>query len=99
MTGQAAIDMIRAETFDLILLDIQLPDMTGFDVARTVLSEDLVLQTPIVALTANVIKKREEYLLNGMDDIIAKPIKKSRVIEVFNELFADSINEPLTITK
>lgn len=97
MTGQAAIDMIRAETFDLILLDIQLPDMTGFDVARTVLSEDLVLQTPIVALTANVIKKREEYLLNGMDDIIAKPIKKSRVIEVFNELFADSINEPLTI--
>ena len=87
MTGQEAIDKARANQYDLILLDIQLPDMTGFDVASTLHEEDLVMQTPIVALTANVIKKREEYLQNGMDDIIAKPIKKSRVIEVFNELF------------
>ncbi|MBT1452492.1 aerobic respiration two-component sensor histidine kinase ArcB [Glaciecola sp. XM2] len=97
MTGQQAIDMVRKETFDLILLDIQLPDMTGFDVARTLLDEDLVLQTPIVALTANVIKKREEYLQNGMDDIIAKPIKKSRVIQVFNELFASAEGQPASI--
>ena len=61
--------------------------MTGFDVASTLIEEDLVMQTPIVALTANVIKKRDEYLENGMDDVIAKPIKKSRVIEVFNDLF------------
>ncbi|MBF7074927.1 aerobic respiration two-component sensor histidine kinase ArcB [Glaciecola sp. MH2013] len=88
MTGTAAIEMARKTQYDLILLDIQLPDMTGFDVARTLHEEELVLQTPIVALTANVIKKREEYLQNGMDDIIAKPIKKSRVIEVFNELFS-----------
>jgi two-component system aerobic respiration control sensor histidine kinase ArcB len=89
MTGTAAIEMARKTQYDLILLDIQLPDMTGFDVARTLHDEELVLQTPIVALTANVIKKREEYLQNGMDDIIAKPIKKSRVIEVFNELFGE----------
>jgi len=87
MTGQEAIDKARANQYDLILLDIQLPDMTGFDVASTLIEEDLVMQTPIVALTANVIKKRDEYLENGMDDVIAKPIKKSRVIEVFNELF------------
>ena len=89
MTGGEAIEKIRTTTYDLILLDIQLPDMTGFDVADTVIHEDLVMQTPIVALTANVIKKREEYLQNGMDDIIAKPIKKSRVITVLNELFGD----------
>jgi two-component system aerobic respiration control sensor histidine kinase ArcB len=89
MTGTAAIEMARKTEYDLILLDIQLPDMSGFDVARTLHEEELVLQTPIVALTANVIKKREEYLQNGMDDIIAKPIKKSRVIEVFNELFGE----------
>ncbi|MEC9430595.1 MAG: aerobic respiration two-component sensor histidine kinase ArcB [Pseudomonadota bacterium] len=87
MTGQEAIDKVRENQYDLILLDIQLPDMTGFDVASTIIEEDLVMQTPIVALTANVIKKRDEYLENGMDDVIAKPIKKSRVIEVFNELF------------
>ena len=90
MTGQEAIDMVREHTYDLILLDIQLPDMNGFDVARTLHEEELVMQTSIVALTANVIKKREEYLQNGMDDIIAKPIKKSRVIQVFNELFSTS---------
>lgn len=95
MTGTEAIDMIRKRQYDLILLDIQLPDMTGFDVARTVHEEDLVMQTPIVALTANVIKKREEYLQNGMDDIIAKPIKKSRVIEVFNALFTEDTTATL----
>ena len=72
--------------------------MSGFDVARIVLEEDLVLQTPIVALTANVIKKREEYLQNGMDDIIAKPIKKSRMIEVFNELFVRGDSQPVTLS-
>ena len=99
MTGGEAIEKIRTTTYDLILLDIQLPDMTGFDVADTVIQEDLVMQTPIVALTANVIKKREEYLQNGMDDIIAKPIKKSRVIKVLNELFAnyDAPIEPIEI--
>lgn len=88
MTGQEAIDMVRQTSYDLILLDIQLPDMSGFDVARILLEEDLVLRTPIVALTANVIKTRQEYLENGMDDIISKPVKKSRIVQVFNELFA-----------
>ena len=45
--------------------------------------------TKVVALTANVIKTRKEYMDNGMDDVIAKPIKKSRVVEVFNQLFTE----------
>ncbi|MFT4653612.1 MAG: two-component system aerobic respiration control sensor histidine kinase ArcB, partial [Patiriisocius sp.] len=97
MTGQEAIDMVRKTAYDLILLDIQLPDMTGFDVARTLLEEDLVLRTPIVALTANVIKTREEYLQNGMDDIISKPVKKSRIVQVFNELFASDLRSDLPL--
>lgn len=95
MTGQEAIDMVKKTPYDLILLDIQLPDMSGFDVARTLLEEDLVLRTPIVALTANVIKTRAEYLQNGMDDVIAKPVKKSRIIQVFNELFASDLRVDL----
>jgi two-component system aerobic respiration control sensor histidine kinase ArcB len=94
MTGQAALDMARKNQYDLILLDIQLPDMNGFDVASVLHAEGLVEQTPIVALTANVIKTRQEYLNNGMDDVIAKPIKKSRVIEVFNQLFVDEPTSP-----
>lgn len=89
MNGTDALNMARNNQYDLILLDIQLPDMTGFDVAKVLHEESLAESTPIVALTANVIKTRQEYLNNGMDDVIAKPIKKSRVIEVFNQLFAD----------
>ncbi|MBO1256357.1 aerobic respiration two-component sensor histidine kinase ArcB [Alteromonas sp. 5E99-2] len=94
MTGTEAIDKARKQQYDLVLLDIQLPDMTGFDVAEVLHEEELCTGTPIVALTANVIKKREEYLQNGMDDIIAKPIKKSRIVEVFNELFCEPIATP-----
>ena len=94
MTGGEALQMARAKSYDLILLDIQLPDMNGFEVASTLHEEELVLQSPIVALTANVIKTRQEYLNNGMDDVIAKPIKKSRVIEVLNQLFVEQTDTP-----
>lgn len=94
MTGQEAIDKARDKQYDLVLLDIQLPDMTGFDVANVMHEESLVEQTSIVALTANVIKTRQEYLDNGMDDVIAKPVKKSRIIEVFNSLFCEPLPEP-----
>ncbi len=89
MTGEEALEKARQNQYDLILLDIQLPDMTGFEVSSKLQEEDLVSGTHIVALTANVIKTRQEYLDNGMDDVIAKPVKKSRVIQVFNQLFAD----------
>lgn len=93
MTGEEALEKARANQYDLILLDIQLPDMNGFEVSSKLQEEDLVAGTHIVALTANVIKTRQEYLDNGMDDVIAKPVKKSRVIQVFNQLFAD--HEPV----
>jgi two-component system aerobic respiration control sensor histidine kinase ArcB len=94
MTGNEAITMARDKQYDLILLDIQLPDMNGFEVANVLHEESLVEQTSIVALTANVIKTRQEYLDNGMDDVIAKPVKKSRIIEVFNSLFCEQPSTP-----
>lgn len=89
MTGEDALEQARNHRYDLILLDIQLPDMNGFEVAATLREEGLINDTRVVALTANVIKTRKEYMDNGMDDVIAKPIKKSRVVEVFNQLFAE----------
>jgi two-component system aerobic respiration control sensor histidine kinase ArcB len=94
MTGNEAISKARDKQYDLILLDIQLPDMNGFEVANVLHEESLVEQTSIVALTANVIKTRQEYLDNGMDDIISKPVKKSRIIEVFNNLFCEQPSVP-----
>ncbi|WP_299080136.1 aerobic respiration two-component sensor histidine kinase ArcB [uncultured Paraglaciecola sp.] len=102
MTGNEAITMARDKQYDLVLLDIQLPDMNGFEVANVLHEESLVEQTSIVALTANVVKTRQEYLDNGMDDVIAKPVKKSRIIEVVNNLFYEQPilpHEPTTEPK
>jgi len=94
IAGHEAITMAREKQYDLILLDIQLPDMNGFEVANVLHEESLVEQTSIVALTANVIKTRQEYLDNGMDEVISKPVKKSRIIDVFNSLFCEQPRVP-----
>ncbi|WP_017443615.1 aerobic respiration two-component sensor histidine kinase ArcB [Gayadomonas joobiniege] len=85
-SGQQAIDSFKVGKFDIVLLDIQLPDMTGFDVLKQWQDEQLSLP-PVVALTANVIKTREDYLNKGLTDVIAKPIKMESVNKVFNRLF------------
>lgn len=75
MTGTAALEMFDPEEFDMVLLDIQLPDMTGLDVARTLHQRFAGQQLPpLVALTANVLKDKKEYLEAGMDDVLSKPL-------------------------
>lgn len=75
MTGQEALDLFDPKEYDLVLLDIQLPDMTGFDIAKIIhakyAKESL---PPMVALTANVLKDKQEYLDAGMDDVLSKPL-------------------------
>lgn len=89
-TGTEAIEKIRQQPFDLILLDIQLPDFSGFQVADRINQEGLLRQSKVVALTANVVKKIDDYKAAGMLEVITKPLKKSRVISVINELFANA---------
>ncbi|ELY4570023.1 aerobic respiration two-component sensor histidine kinase ArcB [Cronobacter sakazakii] len=75
MTGKAALEMFSPGEFDLVLLDIQLPDMTGLDISRELnrrYTRDAL--PPLVALTANVLKDKKEYLEVGMDDVLSKPL-------------------------
>jgi two-component system aerobic respiration control sensor histidine kinase ArcB len=92
MTGMEAMEMFDPEIYDLVFLDIQLPDMTGFDVAeyfrRTY--SDL---PPLVALTANVLKNKQEYLDKGMDDAISKPLSVTAVQDVLAK-FTQGDSEP-----
>ena len=75
MTGKEALEKFTPGEYDLVLLDIQLPDMTGLDISRQLTTryarEDL---PPLVALTANVLKDKKEYLDAGMDDVLSKPL-------------------------
>ncbi|WP_345829160.1 aerobic respiration two-component sensor histidine kinase ArcB [Erwinia sp. HDF1-3R] len=75
MTGEAALAMFDPDEFDLVLLDIQLPDMTGLDVARHIQQRFAGQRLPpLVALTANVLKDKKDYLDAGMDDVLSKPL-------------------------
>ncbi|WP_096619290.1 aerobic respiration two-component sensor histidine kinase ArcB [Candidatus Enterovibrio altilux] len=83
--GKKALEILPTTYFDLLLLDIQLPDMTGFDIVK-VLRDGNVSLPPLVALTANVIKDKTEYIARGMDDAISKPISVSAVVDVIERL-------------
>ncbi len=98
MTGQEALVNFVPEQYDLVLLDIQLPDMTGFDVAQYY-REHYDKLPPLVALTANVLKDRREYLENGMDDAISKPLAVNAIQSVIDKFLVDkeSNSEPVEV--
>jgi signal transduction histidine kinase/ActR/RegA family two-component response regulator len=76
--GRAAVDALAEETFDLVLMDAQMPGMDGIEAAREVRALEARLKrrrTPILAVTANVMADQvEAYRAAGMDGWVAKPI-------------------------
>ena len=78
VNGQEAIEMLRQKTFDLVLMDIQMPVMGGVDATRKIRAEEqrTGTHTPIIAMTANAMAgDAEKYLQNGMDGYVSKPIR------------------------
>jgi signal transduction histidine kinase/DNA-binding response OmpR family regulator len=76
--GQAALDLLERESFDLILMDCMMPGVDGFDTSRALRTREAVaesLRVPIIAITANTIEGAQaRCLAAGMDDYLAKPI-------------------------
>jgi signal transduction histidine kinase/ActR/RegA family two-component response regulator len=80
---EALTRLIHDHSFDLIFLDVGLPDMSGFEVACKIRQELLIKQTPIIAMTAHVLERdREEAFQSGMDKILAKPINYHEIEKV-----------------
>lgn len=81
--GADAIRALRKTTFDLVLMDCQMPDMDGFETTRVIRgSESGVLNrhVPIIAMTAYVMKgDRERCIAAGMDDYLAKPVRQAEL--------------------
>jgi signal transduction histidine kinase/DNA-binding NarL/FixJ family response regulator len=77
--GVEVVDAVRKVAYDVVLLDVQMPEMDGPTAARLIRWFDEPLcNIPIIALTANAMQgHREEYLAAGMDDYVSKPIKPS----------------------
>ena len=89
MDGQAALEAVAAKKPDLILLDIMLPKVNGFEVCRQVKTNEATRHIPVLMLSA---KKSKEDLLKGeqvgTDGYITKPFKSAMVIETIQRLLS-----------
>jgi two-component system cell cycle response regulator DivK len=85
--GQLAIDMSVSELPDLILMDISLPVVNGWDATRAIRANPATAKIPIIALTANANESdRSAALAAGCDDYDTKPVDVVRLLEKINAL-------------
>lgn len=87
--GKLAVDALKQSEYDLVLMDVQMPEMNGFEATQAIREmEGDRRHTPIIAMTAHAMKgDRERCLKAGMDDYVSKPIEPeqlSKVIEKFS---------------
>ncbi len=87
--GIEAVALCNNFTFDLIFMDIQMPEMDGLEATRIIRSKSHTnSHTPIVALTAFALKGDEEiFRASGMDDYISKPVDKSQIMQILAHHF------------
>jgi signal transduction histidine kinase/CheY-like chemotaxis protein len=82
-SGKQALDILMSTPFDLVLMDIQMPEMDGLDATRKIRSAASVQQPTVVAMTAGALTADKEACLSaGMDDYIAKPIALEKLVAV-----------------
>jgi len=86
--GPSGIEAAQAETFDLILLDIQLPGMDGYQVVKALRALPALADTPIMAITSYAMAgDREKALLEGFTEYIEKPINPDTFKDTIASLF------------
>jgi twitching motility two-component system response regulator PilG len=91
LTGNDALKKISDETFDLILLDIMLPDIDGFEVCSRIKNNPLTSGMPIVMLTAKKSSvDQERGVACGASAYLTKPFKSAMIIEVIEKLLQGS---------
>jgi CheY-like chemotaxis protein len=80
--GLEAVESIERQTYDVILMDVQMPEMDGLDATREIRKLTNAAQPHIVAMTANAMEgDREMCIAAGMNDYISKPIRVNELVE------------------
>jgi CheY-like chemotaxis protein len=90
--GGEAVEAAGREAFDLILMDVQMPEMDGFEATHRIREADRAIghHTPIVAMTAHATTgDRERCLAAGMDDYLSKPLKKQELFLLLEQISND----------
>ena len=79
--GQQGLEVARSEKPDIIIMDLSLPVMDGWEATRRVKSDDAMRHVPVIALTAHTMSgDREKALAAGCDDYDTKPVELDRLI-------------------
>jgi len=96
-TGLAGIEALRKNQFDLIIMDIQMPEMDGATATRIIRQfPGAKASIPIIACTADATDDcREDYTSAGMNEIIIKPIDKSELYHAINNCLNEEIHFPI----
>ncbi len=87
--GREAVAAVGKESFDLVLMDVQMPEMDGYQATAVIREREAGknIRIPIVAMTAHAMKgDREECLAAGMDGYVAKPIRRAELEQVIDEV-------------
>ena len=86
--GIEAVESVQRQTYDVVLMDVQMPELDGLDATRRICALQKPEQRPrIVAMTANAMQgDREMCLAAGMDGYLTKPIRVDRLVEALNEI-------------
>jgi signal transduction histidine kinase/CheY-like chemotaxis protein/HPt (histidine-containing phosphotransfer) domain-containing protein len=83
--GEQALQLLAKNKYDLILMDVQMPVMDGFEATR-IIRNDMKITIPIVALTANALKGDDERCIKaGMNDFISKPYDEKKLLQVISK--------------
>ena len=97
--GKQAVDLCARKRFDVILMDVQMPEMNGFDATTIIRQQELAtgLHTPIIAMTAYAMKgDRERCLAAGMDAYVSKPIRAEELFQAIADLAPAPLPAPRT---
>ncbi len=84
--GLEAIEALRRQSYDVVLMDVQMPEMDGLEATRAICAEWEAEKRPrIIALTANVMKEdRDACFAAGMDDYVGKPIRVEELMSALS---------------
>jgi two-component system, cell cycle response regulator DivK len=96
MDGQQGIDLARSERPDVILMDMSLPIVDGWEASRRLKADDATRSVPVIGLTAHAMSgDREKAIEAGCDDYDTKPVELERLIGKIERLLGTAKDEAL----